>query len=129
MSVRWSGFLKPLFAEEYTFLVQVNDGIKVWIDDAILIDEYDKNTPDGVSYLEYEFTTNEALVAGRLTAIKVEFRENRGDALIRLSWKSQSQDLAVIHPEFLYSQRNHLSSSIEPTEPTSCELIISDWNE
>lgn len=40
MSVRWSAFLKPLFAEEYTFLVQVNDGIKVWIDDAILIDEF-----------------------------------------------------------------------------------------
>ena len=40
VSVRWSGFLKPLFAEKYTFLVQVNDGIKVWIDDAILIDEF-----------------------------------------------------------------------------------------
>lgn len=37
-----------------------------------------------MSYLEYEFTTKEALVAGRLTSIKVELRENRGDALIRL---------------------------------------------
>ncbi len=137
VSVRWTGFLKPLFSEIYSFNIFVNDGVRLWVDGSILLDEYDANTPEGKEYIEYNVTTNAPLLKGRLTAIKIEFRENRGDATIRFLWKSKSQHLAVIPSKYLYSQPQHIMLSpfsvkpeaIEPSVPTDCEVNILDWDE
>ena len=37
ISVRWSGYLRPAFSEEYTFHVQVNDGARLWVDGVQLL--------------------------------------------------------------------------------------------
>ena len=31
VSIEWNGFLMPAFTEAYTFQVQSNDGIRLWI--------------------------------------------------------------------------------------------------
>jgi hypothetical protein len=31
VSVEWDGFLKPLYTETYTFYVESNDGVRVYV--------------------------------------------------------------------------------------------------
>ena len=90
VSVRWSGFLKPLFNDIYTFTLHVNNGIKFWIGDDLLIDEYNTNVQEKEPYIKYSVSKFAALIANRLIEIKLEFRENRGDAMLRLFWESKS---------------------------------------
>ena len=49
ISIRWTGYLLPAFSEVYTIQVTVNDGARVWVDDVLLIDQYDNDVPDGQS--------------------------------------------------------------------------------
>jgi hypothetical protein len=137
ISVRWSGYVRPIFSEKYTFVLRVNDGVKVWIDDELVLNEYDKNVPSHKTYLEYSFTTAHYLIADELVPIKIEFRENQGDALISLLWKSNSQDLAVIHKNFLFSDPQKIYSSpfavearaLEPGPPSDCMVRVLAWDQ
>jgi len=51
---------------------------------------------EGEQYLEFTVDTTEPLVANRLIDIKIEYKENTGEALIHLFWQSTSQPLTVI---------------------------------
>ena len=64
ISIRWTGYLLPAFSEVYTIQVTVNDGARVWVDEVLLIDQYDNDVPDGQSasvftggYIHTHFTT------------------------------------------------------------------------
>jgi hypothetical protein len=41
VSVRWSGRLLPRYSEEYTFYVDADDGVRLWINDVQLIERWD----------------------------------------------------------------------------------------
>ncbi len=41
VSVRWSGRLLPRYSEVYTFYVDADDGVRLWINDVQLIDRWD----------------------------------------------------------------------------------------
>ncbi|MFC6653162.1 glycosyl hydrolase [Paenibacillus rhizoplanae] len=88
-SVRWTGTLKPLYSEKYTFTASSDDGIRVWIGGKLLIDSW-KNQSSASR--EGSIT----LSANTPYAIKVEYYENRGDASVSLMWKSQSQKQMII---------------------------------
>ena len=38
VSIEWNGFLLPEFTEEYSFEANCNDGIKLWVNDVLIID-------------------------------------------------------------------------------------------
>ncbi|MEK5034485.1 glycosyl hydrolase [Paenibacillus sp. FSL R7-0302] len=88
-SVCWTGTLKPLYSEKYTFTASSDDGIRVWIGGKLLIDSW-KNQSSASK--EGSIT----LSAGTPYAIKVEYYENRGDASVSLMWRSQSQKQMII---------------------------------
>lgn len=88
-SVRWTGKIKPLYSEKYTFIASSDDGVRVWVGGKLLIDSWKKQS--GVSR-----EGSILLSAGTSYDIKVEYYENRGDANIRLMWKSATQKQAVI---------------------------------
>ncbi|OKP97081.1 glycosyl hydrolase [Paenibacillus sp. P46E] len=93
-SVRWTGKIKAGYNEKYTFTASSDDGIRVWIGGQLIIDSWKKQS--GVSR-----EGSMQLSAGVSYDIKVEYYENRGDASIRLMWKSPSQKSAVISPSAL----------------------------
>jgi hypothetical protein len=78
-SVRWtrSAYFSP--AGYYRFSVLVDDGIRMWIDDQLVLDEWHRS--DSQSYL-----VDRQLAAGTHT-IKVEYYEHTGFARIRLDWQ------------------------------------------
>lgn len=88
-SVRWSGTIMPVYSEKYTFTASSDDGVRLWIDGKLVIDSWKKQSGVGRE-------GSIELTAGTSYDIKVEYYENRGDANIRLLWKSASQKQGVI---------------------------------
>ena len=95
-SVRWTGEIASRFSETYTFRTTADDGVRLWINDQLIIDNLVEQSP----------TSNEgsiALVAGKKTNIRLEYYENSGDALAQLSWFSDRQALEIVPQSQLYS--------------------------
>jgi len=91
ISVRWTGYLLPAFSETFTIQVTVNDGARVWVDGALIIDQYENEVVDGAPAAVFAAPTARPLVAGQLVAVKIEYRENSGPAAFTLGWYSASQ--------------------------------------
>lgn len=96
-SVRWTGKLLPRFSETYTFYTLADDGMKVWIDDMLLIDAW-----MGASNKEMVGTI--ALEGGRLYRLRVEHREDTGMAQAKLSWSSPSEPRAIVPQSQLFPE-------------------------
>ncbi|QUL55888.1 glycosyl hydrolase [Paenibacillus tritici] len=88
-SVRWTGTLKPLYSEKYTFTASSDDGVRVWIGGKLIIDSW-KNQSSASR--EGSIT----LSANTPYPIKVEYYENRGDASVSLMWRSPSQKQMIV---------------------------------
>lgn len=89
-SVRWTGTITPLFSQAYTLYTQSDDGIRVWFNGNLLID----NWTDHASTENSGVTP--VLVAGTAYPITIEYYENGGGAIARLSWSSSSQAKQVV---------------------------------
>lgn len=124
-SVRWTGYVEPKYSEEYTFYTQSDDGIRLWVNDNLIVDHWINN-----SFLQKAGKIS--LVAGQKYKIKIEYYENGYDAAARLSWSSPSQAKQVIPQSQLYTalpvveepwpinddQPTPVEESPTPVEPT-----------
>ena len=81
--------MKPLYTETYTFYVESNDGIRVYVDDIMIIDHLIDSTSDTDTHLITSFTIS--LTANQLVPIKVMYYETTGVAMISMYWFSTSQ--------------------------------------
>lgn len=79
-SVRWTGFVTPTVSGSYTFRTRSDDGVRLYLDGALIIDNWTDHAP----------TDNDsapvALNAGQRYAVVMEFYENGGGAVAQLSW-------------------------------------------
>ncbi|HVA98559.1 MAG TPA: PA14 domain-containing protein [Bacteroidia bacterium] len=97
-SVRWTGFVQPLYSETYTFYTHADKQMSVWINDSLLIGP---NTPNG---LFQEKLAQITLVAGKKYKIRVEYHnklKNKGTAV--LIWSSAHQYKQVIPASQLFN--------------------------
>jgi len=77
-SVRWSR--SPYFEEgRYRFHVRVDDGVRLYVDDALIIDQWNDGS-------EREYTADRNLGSGN-HSIRLEYYENSGGARITLWWE------------------------------------------
>jgi len=44
-SARWSGAVVPEFTEAYTFRTRTDDGVRLWVDDQLVIDNWTDHAP------------------------------------------------------------------------------------
>lgn len=93
-SVRWTGSVVPRYSETYTFHTQSNDGVRLWVDGKLLIDDW-------AIHATTENRGTVTLQAGRAYALRLEFFEQTGVALMRLHWSSPSQRKQIIPQEQL----------------------------
>ncbi|MHA6532843.1 PA14 domain-containing protein [Paenibacillus sp. BAC0078] len=94
-SVRWSGKIKPLYSETYSFYTTTDDGVRVWVNGTLVIDSWTKQSGT-------ERTGSISLQAGQLYELKVEYYENQGDAKARLMWESPSQVKGTVPANALF---------------------------
>ncbi|TRX21392.1 T9SS sorting signal type C domain-containing protein [Flavobacterium franklandianum] len=95
-SVRWSGFVQPLYSETYTFTTRSDDGIRLWINGTQLINNWNDHSA-------VNNTGTISLTAGVKYDIVLEYYENVGDAVSQLSWSSPSQVSQIIPSTQLFS--------------------------
>ena len=80
-SVRWTGEVEAAFTETYTFYPRTDDGVRLWVDGLLLVDNWidrpateDKGTID--------------LIAGTTYSLVMEYYENTAGAVAELRWSS-----------------------------------------
>jgi glucose/arabinose dehydrogenase len=88
-SVRWTGSVVPRYSQTYTFYTHSNDGVRLWVDAKLLIDNW-------TTHSTTENRGTVTLQAGRAYSLKMEFFENKGLASARLHWSSPSQRKEII---------------------------------
>ncbi len=88
--VRWTGFIEPRFSESYTFLLVVDDGARLWIDDRKILDAWDSNNAKNF------YTQPVELRAGQRHKIRLEYCERTRQANVSMFWQSLSQPLEVV---------------------------------
>lgn len=98
-SARWTGRVSPRFTDVYTFTTISDDGIRVWVNDQLIIDSWFKQ-----SWTERKGSI--ALNGGELYDLKVEYYDQEGDAMARLMWESQQEAKAVIPSNALFLPLN-----------------------
>jgi hypothetical protein len=78
-SARWTGPIEAPVSGEYAFHTISNDGVRLWVDDQLIIEEW---TDHG----EQEDTGRITLTAGRRHALRMEYFYNGGQGVSRLLW-------------------------------------------
>lgn len=103
-SARYTGWIEPRYSESYQFHTLSDDGVRLWINNQLVIDNW---TDHG---LTWNSSSGIALTAGVKVPIKLEYYENSGGAAIALQWSSSSQTRTVIPSTRLYSSVNMLAN-------------------
>ncbi|MEO6882802.1 MAG: PA14 domain-containing protein [Bacteroidia bacterium] len=97
-SVRWTGFVQPLYSETYTFYTPADKNIFVWINDTLVIGS---NTPKN-KYKEKISELN--LEAGKKYSIRVEYHNTlQKKATVFLYWSSLQQYKQAIPASQLFT--------------------------
>jgi regulation of enolase protein 1 (concanavalin A-like superfamily) len=88
-SARWTGTVTPRFSENYTFAPTSDDGVRLWVNGVLLVDNWTDHAPTEVS-------GSIKLVAGQPADLKMEYYENFGGAVAQLRWSSPSQVKEIV---------------------------------
>ena len=108
-SIRWSGQVLADYAETYTFYANSDDGLKLWVDNNLLIDTW------------YDHGVGETSATVTLSPgwhdIKVEYYQGTGYATAKLSYSSASTPKTAI-------PQDHLRTTLS-TEDASLNLHCS----
>jgi len=106
-SIRWSGQVQALLTENYTFYARADDGVRLWVNGRLLIDQWKSQ-----GATEYSGTI--ALTAGQKYAIKMEYFDDDYAALAQLRWSSPSTTKSIVPKCQLYSLYTPPADSTSP---------------
>jgi len=115
-SVRWTGQVQPQYSETYFFVVNSDDGCKLWVNDQLIIDNW---APKGAS----DLTGIIALQADAHYDIKLEYLQNGGGGQAHLSWYCADQSKQAIPSSRLYATNSSYSGATSNGLPTITSLL------
>ncbi len=95
-SVRWTGQVEARYSENHTFYTTSDDGVRLWVDGQLLINNWTGHPPT-------ENTGTITLTAGQRYNVRLEYFEDDGGAVAKLSWSSASQAKQIIAQTQLYA--------------------------
>jgi plastocyanin len=88
--IEWNGFVLPQFSETYRFRVRADGGVRLWVDNELIIDDWVAGPfalyRSGLATLE----------DGILAPIRIEYFDTTRHASIKLRWSSPSQPVETI---------------------------------
>jgi hypothetical protein len=93
--VRWTGQVEAPATATYTFHTQTDDGVRLWVNNVQLID----------NWTDHSNTHNSGdikLTAGQRYDIRLEYYENGGDAVCQLSWSTSTMARVAIQSQYLW---------------------------
>ncbi len=83
-SARWSGMVEAVYTEEYSFIVNADNAVRLWVNGQLLIDRWNESAVVNA-------TGKVNLVSGRKYDVLIEYYEDTGNASIQWEWSSLSQ--------------------------------------
>ncbi|MDZ7331333.1 MAG: PA14 domain-containing protein [candidate division KSB1 bacterium] len=83
-SIRWTGEILPTETGNYEIGVLTDDGARLWLDDQLIIDAWQKQA---MTY----YSKQVQLTQNRRYKIKLEYFQAGGDAVIKLVWRTPVQ--------------------------------------
>lgn len=110
VSARWYAKVKALYTEDVLFILEADDGVRLYFNGELKIDRWDTCCEDQI------FTTT--LSAGTFYDIKIDYKEEQGSAAIKLYWSSLSIPKEIIPSSNLYYPRYVGSSPYQVTADT-----------
>jgi len=81
-SVRWAGEVEPEVSGDYTFQTFSNNGIKLWVDDRLVINHWRQG------WLPWKDVAKVRLEANRRHKIRLEWNKDQGMETVQLLWKT-----------------------------------------
>ena len=120
-AVRWLGEIEALKTEAYTFITGADDGVRMWFNGELIIDDWadhdrTETTADPVE-----------LVAGQRYPIVVEGYENGGEAEWELYWQSPSTPREVVPQRVLYPVVKAQDYPASKPVPGDGEVVRQTW--
>ncbi len=94
-TVRWLGMIQPLFNETYTFYTTTDDGVRLWVNGQLVIDQWVPQSPT-------TWSGSITLQAQKLYSIEMDFFQAQGGAVAQLAWSSPSTAQGIIPQSQLY---------------------------
>ncbi|HXT40478.1 MAG TPA: chitobiase/beta-hexosaminidase C-terminal domain-containing protein [Candidatus Angelobacter sp.] len=117
-TVLWTGQVQPQFNETYTFYTTTDDGVRLWVNNQLIINQWIDQGPT-------EWTGTVNLVAGQRYDIRMAYYENGGGAVAQLSWSSPSTAKAIIPTSQLYPTAD-VPPTVTMTGPANGTVFTAD---
>jgi type II secretory pathway pseudopilin PulG len=96
-SVRWTGYVEPLEDGNYIFYMNVDNAVRLWVNNQLLIDKWVNGAP-------FEWSSGPiTLTANVRYPIKIEYYHATGIETAQLSWSGPSFSETIIPQSQLYS--------------------------
>jgi len=99
-TVRWTGTVQAQFNEPYTFYTVANDGVRLYLNGQLLINDWVDQTATTTNHASL------ALAAQQLHNIELDYYQKTNNASVALWWSSPSTAAAVIPQSQLYPFTN-----------------------
>jgi hypothetical protein len=116
-SLRWTGKIVPAFSEIYTFYTVADDGVRLWVNNKLLIDDWTTHAPE-------EHQGEIKLQAGTTVDIKMEFFQGMGGASAALYWSSANIKRQIIPgKKFRLPAENKPGLQIELFDDTGLQTL------
>ncbi|WNS43263.1 fibronectin type III domain-containing protein [Paenibacillus sp. MMS20-IR301] len=92
-SVRWTGQVQPKYSGLYTFSVNTGGGVRLWVDNQLLVDKWNaqNNTGQGLVQLQ----------AGVKYDLRMEYANDQGNPQANLFWESDKQSREAVPSVYL----------------------------
>ncbi|MEN9987145.1 MAG: hypothetical protein RLZZ585_184 [Bacteroidota bacterium] len=104
-SVRWEGVFTPTSSEKITLGLEGNDGYRLFINEALVIDRWEKQ-----SY--HQDLTDHFFKKGASYDLRIEFKETQGNGLIKFIWKREDKHAKKTQLQRIVKQSKNASANI-----------------
>ncbi|HYC30136.1 MAG TPA: PA14 domain-containing protein, partial [Chitinophagaceae bacterium] len=94
-SIRWTGRVLAPATGEYIFTATSDDGVRLWLNDLLLINEWTEHAPTA-------YTAKVNLVEGEMYNIRVEHYDNKHSASFKLEWSYPGQATQIVPQDNLF---------------------------
>jgi len=118
-SVRWIGQVKAQFSETYTFYVSTDDGVRLWVNNQLMVDKWSNQSGT-------EWSNTIFLVGDSNYNIRMDYYDDSGNAEAHLKWSSNSTPKQIIPMSQLYPATGTQSLYVGVHQITNC-TSISGW--
>ncbi len=119
-TARWTGQVQPQFTEAHTFYTTSDDGVRLWVDDQLIIDQWIDQGPT-------TWSGTVSLIAGSRYAVRLEFYEAGGGALAKLEWSSARTPRVIMPRERLFPTSINVSVIAEDSSARESTADSAAW--